>query len=231
VRSGAVCAVIFDLDDTLFPQRAWLAGAFDAVADEACRLGADRARLRRGLDEALEGGSDRGHTIDRGLEIAGETGIDTNVLLKAFRSFVPGRIEPFPGVREAVERLAARVPLALVTDGYVAGQQGKLDATGLAPMFSVVVYSDQGGRGRRKPNPAGMLQALGALGVPAEHVVVVGDRPEKDVAAAHAAAMRAIRVRTGEYASRPDLPGTFASVDSVAAAAELVDPLLEVVRP
>ena len=219
---GPVTAVIFDLDDTLFPQSAWLAGAFDLVADEAERLGCDRRRLRDALDEAVAEGSDRGNTIDRALHAAGERGVDPAVLVRAFHSFVPSRIDPYPGVEAAVRSLAERVPLAIVTDGHPPGQRGKLAAIGLERYFSAVVCSDEMGREARKPNPAGMLLALEMLGRPAEEVAVIGDRPDKDIAAALAAGVRAVRVQTGEHRAQQDLPGTWASVGTVAEAVSIV---------
>lgn len=223
--SGTVTAVILDLDDTLFPQAAYLAGALDAVAAEGGRMGLDVARFRRALDDAVRGGSDKGGTIDRALGAIGRPDLQVTPLLEAFRSFVPVRLEPYPGVRDALVRLAERVPLGLVSDGYVPGQEAKLAATGLGDLFSAVVFSDSFGREARKPAPVGMEEALRLLGEGPADVVVVGDRPEKDVVAATRAGMRAVRVRTGEYAARPDLPGTWASVDTLAEAVSLIEPL------
>ncbi len=226
MNGPAVSAVLFDLDDTLYPQSSFLAGAFDAVAEEAGRLGLERGRFRRALDEALLEGSDKGNTIDRALAAAGAPGADATVLVKVFQDFVPARLDPYPGVRAALAELGRHVPLGLVTDGHVPGQRAKLEATGLGPHFEVVVFSDEIGRRYRKPHPAGVDAALERLGVPPLEAVLVGDRPDKDVAVALRLEMRAVRVRTGEHAASPDLPGTFASVGTVAAAAALLLPLV-----
>ncbi len=91
------------------------------------------------------------------------------------------------------------IKLALVTDGDPPLQAAKLAALGLAGRFAVVVYCDElGGRSARKPATAPFLAALEALGVSASRAVYVGDRPDKDVAGATAAGMRAVRVLTGE---------------------------------
>lgn len=223
--SGTVTAVLFDLDDTLFPQSAYLAGALGAVADAAGLVGIDRARMRQALEEATQAGSDRGDTIDRALEAVGRTEVDIAPLLAAFRAFVPVSLPPYPGTARALRRLAERVPLGLVSDGDVPGQRAKLSATGLEDLFSVVVFSDSFGREARKPSPRGMEEALRLLGRGPAEVVVVGDRPEKDVAAAVRAGIRAVRVRTGEYADLPDIDGTWASVATLPEAVALIEPL------
>ena len=218
--------VILDLDDTLYPQSDYLSGAMDRVAEVAASLGADGSHLRSALDAALCDGSDSGDVIGTALRLAAIEEIDVSVLVEAFRSYVPSRLEPYPGVRETLSKLKERVPLALVSDGDVPGQKAKLEATGLTGLFSVLVFTDAMGRQFRKPDPAGVRRALELLSSPPDRAIVIGDRPDKDVAAAMAAGVRAIRLLTGEYASRPDLPGTFATVASLAEAAELLSPLL-----
>jgi putative hydrolase of the HAD superfamily len=92
----------------------------------------------------------------------------------------------------------------------------------------VVITDALGGRQLRKPHPAGLLAAAGLLGVPADRVLVIGDRPAKDVAVALAVGARAIRIRQGEHAGAPDEPRAEAVVDSFPAAAELALGLLAV---
>lgn len=82
------------------------------------------------------------------------------------------------------------------------------------------MFSDDLGRGCRKPHPAPFRAALTQLGVRPESAAYVGDRPDKDVTGAVAAGLRAVRVTTGEYAGQPG-PGTaWFSTASFAAAAD-----------
>ena len=83
-----------------------------------------------------------------------------------------------------------------------------------------MVLSDELGREHRKPSPVPLLAALTGLGIDAHAAVYVGDRPEEDVAAAEAVGMRAIRVRTGEYARLPDEPRPWATAPDVVTAIE-----------
>ena len=219
-------AVLFDLDDTLFDQRVWLDGAWRSVAAAAqSRHGVDAARLLDALMSVAAEGSDRGHIIDRALARIGRTDVAVAPLVDVFRAYRPSRLSPFPGVAAALSRLWARVPLALVTDGDPGIQRAKLAALGLGHAFAAVVFSDEldGGRAARKPNPAPFLHAASLLGVTPKAVVVVGDRPEKDVDGAHAAGMRAIRVRTGEYRHTEGSETPWHDVPSAVAAATLLE--------
>lgn len=224
--SERVEAVLFDLDDTLFPQESWLAGAWADVARAAAPSGADGTALLAALLRIAAEGSARGGIVDRALLAVGAGHVPVGPLVDAFQAHDPGVLELYPGVASLLPRLRAAVPLGLVSDGDVDIQRGKLKALALEASFDVVVWSDELGRDRRKPSPAPFLRALELLGRPAARVVFVGDRPDKDVAGAQAVGMRAIRVRSGEYALDPDVVTPWASA---ATAAEAIEFLLHLV--
>ncbi|MEA2534445.1 MAG: putative hydrolase of the superfamily [Actinomycetota bacterium] len=218
-------AVLFDLDDTLYDQRAWLAGAWQAVAVAAAAFGVAPAELAAALAEIAAEGSDRGRIIDRALERLGSAGVPVEPLVQAFRSHAPQRLPPYPGVPAALARLRVRCPIGLVTDGDPGIQRAKLRALGLCDAFDVVVLSDELGRQYRKPHPAPFQAALAGLGVDPREALFVGDRPDKDVAGAAAAGMACIRVLTGEYAGVPDTVAPLVSVAGIPAAIAYLKPL------
>jgi FMN phosphatase YigB (HAD superfamily) len=222
----APLGVVVDLDDTLYPQAAYLAGAAAAVGTTATALGLDGAAVHTALTAELAAGSDAGGTIDRALLRAGvpATALPELVppLVTAFTRHAPDRLDAYPGVPAALARLSAAAPLACLTDGNPTIQAAKLAATGLQPLLPVVVVTDAlGGRALRKPQPAGLLAVADRLGVPADRLLVIGDRPGKDVAVAAAVGARAVRIRQGEYASAPDEPRAWAVVTTFAEATEL----------
>lgn len=197
-------AVLLDLDDTCFDQQEFLAGAFDAVARHARELGVDERGIRDALEGVAAAGSDRGGIIDRALRTLGVC-VAVGPLVDAFRSYRPAHLTPYPGVREGLGQMRRLAPVGLVTNGDPAGQRAKLTALGLGSAFDVIVFSDELGRSFRKPHPAPFSKALRLLGADPGRSFFIGDHPERDIAGAQHAGMRAIRVRTGEYASRPDL--------------------------
>lgn len=220
-------AVLVDLDDTIYPQAQFLSGAWAAVAAAGDRFGIPAELLRTRLTQIAGQGSDQGRIIDRALLSLDRDGVQVTgkalpELVATFHSFRPRRLHPYPGVAEALLVLRQRVPVALISDGNVDGQLAKINALGLADAFDAVVLSDSMGRQFRKPRPAPFLRALDLLGVSASAAVMVGDRPDKDIAGAATAGIRAVRVRTGEYSRRRDTTPPWRTADDLPAAVQLL---------
>ena len=102
----------------------------------------------------------------------------------------------FPGVREALERLAAAGhPLAIVTAGRSDRVGAELHQLGLEPLFGAIVYGDD--FPAQKPDPAPFRAALARLGL-ADRVAAsryVGDTPD-DMRMAVAAGARGIGIES-----------------------------------
>jgi putative hydrolase of the HAD superfamily len=196
------------------------------VAAAATAAGLDGGAVHAALTAQLAAGSDAGGTIDRALLAVGVPAEELPSLLPplvaAFTRHEPASLPLYPGVPAALRALADAAPLGCLTDGHPGIQAAKLAATGLRELLPVVVVTDAlGGRGLRKPHPAGLLAVADALGVPADRLLVIGDRPAKDVAVARAVGARAIRVRQGEHAGAPDEPAADAVTATFPQAAEL----------
>lgn len=228
---GGIEAVLFDLDDTLFSQEAWLEGAWRAVAEVVASLWEiDRDAFHDALLRIAADGSAQGAIIDRALAEVGAAEVPVSWRLAMFRAFRPATLEPYPGVRAALAELRELVLVGLVTDGDPDLQRAKLEALDLADAFDAVVFSDELGPSGRKPSPEPFRRAAAALGVDPRHVAFVGDNPDKDVAGALAAGLLPLRVRTGEYAAVPDGLPSWQRAEDAAAAIELLRPRLAVSR-
>jgi putative hydrolase of the HAD superfamily len=214
-------AVLLDLDDTCFDQREFLAGAFSAVARRAGELGVDERGIRDALDNIAAEGSDRGGIIDQALRTLGVL-VPASPLVDAFRAYRPAYLTSYPGVREGLNRMRRLAPVGLVTNGDPPGQRAKLAALGLDDAFDVVVFSDELGRRFRKPHPAPFSEALRLLGADPSRSFFIGDHPERDIAGAHHVGMRAIRVRTGEHAARPDVVTPWRTASDAASALDVL---------
>lgn len=213
-------AVIFDLDDTLYPERSFVLSGFRAVAawlTETQAVADGYAELA-----ALYESGVRGDTFDRWLAGRGLPASLAPQMVQVYRAHRPA-IRPFPGVPDLLARLLPRCRLGLISDGYLAVQQGKLAALGLAGCFDAVVFSDAWGRAAWKPSTRPFEAALAQLDVAAAGAVYVADNASKDFLGARQLGMAAIWLRRpeGEYAHlapptpahAPDL--TIASLDEL----------------
>jgi putative hydrolase of the HAD superfamily len=189
-------AVVFDLDDTLYPERDYVMSGFRAVALWAdVNLGISSDKGRQELRALLERGV-RGDTFDRWLVTHNRfSKARVAQLVWTYREHEP-LIKPYPEVPEVLRSLKSRYLLGLVSDGYLEVQRRKLEALRLAPWFDAIVFSDEWGRKAWKPSTQpfeAILQRLGNL--PGRDVVYVGDNPAKDFLAARRAGLAAVQVR------------------------------------
>ena len=98
------------------------------------------------------------------------------------------RGDRLPGCRPTLNALRRRYRLGVVTNGIDRVQRARLAASGLAPLFEVIVTSQ--GCGYAKPDPRILHVALEAMHTAARHAVYVGEDPVTDGAAARAAGVR-----------------------------------------
>lgn len=116
--------------------------------------------------------------------------------------------DPVPGIGEAIETLAARYPLAVVSDAiHSPGRclRTWLERHSLLRHFRAFAFSDE--VGRSKPHPDMFHRAAAGLDVNLNEMLHVGDREHNDVRGPHALGMKAIlftatrdRDRTGSTA-------------------------------
>lgn len=195
-------AVVFDLDDTLYPERDYVSSGFWAVAvwaEKHLRIPAGQGYAE--LMNLFESGV-RGDTFDRWLAVH-QLVQDSLVprFVQVYREHRPV-LTPFPAVKPMLTTLRQRCRLGVVSDGYLAVQQRKLAALNLHHFFDAIVFSDEGGRKCWKPSIWPFQVVLQRLNAQASCVVYVADNPVKDFLGARQVGMSTVRVRRpgGEYA-------------------------------
>jgi putative hydrolase of the HAD superfamily len=216
---GDARAVVFDLDDTLYPLEQFVLSGFRAVAAAVAADGTiDRAAALAILRQA--------HCAQRGRELQA---LVQHLALAADR--VPALVDvirthapeiQLPELSLAVLRaLRPAWRLGVVTNGRPDIQARKVQALGLTRQVDAVVYADAlvpGG----KPAPAPFLDACRRLDVQPANTVFVGDDPATDMAGARAVGMRTVCVPPG--GNQGSVAGTadavVASLADVPAAAE-----------
>ena len=197
-------AAIFDLDDTLYPERSYVLSGFHAVAKWVeCTLAIPAEKTARELETLYVQGV-RGHTFGLWLE---QQGVDRQrdelirQMVVVYREHEP-ILTPFDGIPELLSDVGRRCKLGLITDGFLAVQQRKWESLHFNGVFHAVVFSDIFGRQHWKPSHVPFEAALRTLQVAPEAALYVGDNPAKDFLGARQLGMKTIRFRSsgGEHA-------------------------------
>ena len=226
--SASGLTLVFDLDDTLYPERDYvrsgLAAAARAFGDAVPEVG-EGPFLARAI--SLFGAGARGRIFDQALAEVGQPASAELVarLVEAYRDHEPTSLALFEDARAALARWGARGPLGLVTDGYLTVQRAKVRSLGIERLFGAVCYTDAlGGRDAWKPSPRGFVDVMSRLGRPASRYVYVADNPNKDFQAPRALGWRTVRVRRegGEHAC-VEAPDANAAPDVEVASLDALD--------
>lgn len=217
---GAIQALTFDLDDTLWPIQPVIEHAEHTLQrwlEMHCpRVAArwDLASIRQLREQiaaaqpAIEHdfSAQRMATLDHMLLRCGYSKLDVQ---RAFDVFFDARhqVDLYPEVQSTLGTLSEHYPLAAITNGNAIPER-----VGLG-MFSFCFHARQ--YAFPKPHPCLFDAARQHLGSQAERTVHIGDHPVQDVEAARAAGFQAIWVNRAGIAWPEDTPPP-ATVQSLA---------------
>ena len=203
-------AVVFDLDDTLYDcLRQCVAPAHREAAKAMVEAG-----LKATPDEVLEArlALSGVHALDLDDAVAA-TFRSVNPLRvaeagrRAFYERDPGPLEPYPFARDVVAKTRSVAKAVLLSTGHPATQRKKIEALGLASAFDEILLDDVFDVSMKPSKEDALSTWLSRSGFAPGEVLVVGDRPDSEIAAALRLGMRALRIRGGELASRATPPG------------------------
>lgn len=203
---------IFDLDDTLYPERSYVESGFRAVAswgEKQFRWPAsDSFKCMRELLVSYG----RGRVFDLWFEQKGErpTRSLVRAALRIYRHHNPDIALP-ESHRALLESLGKRGQLYLVTDGHKIVQSKKVNALGLASLFTGIYITHRYGRTAAKPSARCFDLIRKRENVSWGDIVYVGDNPAKDFITINKLGGTTIRVLTGNHANDPACPGFDAS--------------------
>jgi putative hydrolase of the HAD superfamily len=199
--------VAFDLDDTLYPERAFVVSGFRVVSDHLLAVGMVDHPLAGDLLAAFDAGV-RGRTFNYVLEGCGVEVGETLVrkLVEIYRSHrLPSgarrpEIALYADADQTLTDLrAAGLKTALVSDGPLIAQQAKIEALGLAERLDALILTDAWGPRFWKPHPRAFRELADRFGARPEECLYVADNPAKDFAGPATAGWRpCVRVRRGD---------------------------------
>jgi putative hydrolase of the HAD superfamily len=187
-------AVVLDIDDTVYLERDYVRSGFAAAGDWAReQLGVS------GLGErawsAFVAGR-RGDIFDEALVACGVV-VDPEVvdaLVSVYRTHEPS-IALLPDARTCLGDLAARVPIAVITDGPLASQQAKARVLCLGHWADPMLFTDGLGPEWGKPDTRSFAMVQERLGVDPGACAYVADNPVKDFAGPKGLGWTTVRVR------------------------------------
>ena len=183
-RDG-IALVGFDADDTLWRSQDYFDEAqaqFERIISRYVDL-ADVGRRLYGYEArniAFFGYGVKGMAlsmVEAAVEITDERIAATDIkrIVALAKELLRHPVELLDGVREAVEAVAARHPVVLITKGDLFHQEAKVRQSGLADLFRrIEIVSEK--------DPGTYARLLEEFGVPARHFLMVGNSLRSDIA-------------------------------------------------
>lgn len=186
--------LVFDLDDTLYPERSFALGGFRAAGQWV----QDRWGVS-GVSEHMAAMLEAGHlgglfkaTLEHFVPKADEALL--REFIDVYRCHTP-ELALYPDGQVALDYAASLGPVGLITDGTDWVQARKVQALELeATMHSIVYTFALGGRDFHKPHPRAFEVTQERLAVDHEQLVYVGDNPTKDFLAPNRLGWKTIQV-------------------------------------
>jgi putative hydrolase of the HAD superfamily len=188
-------AVLFDLDNTLYPEIEFVKSGFRAVARYlSSRYHFHEDFLLTHMLSVLQKDG-RGKVFDSLLH---ELGIyqeeRVKLLVYLYRSHKPN-IGPYKDCVPTFQHLRHRgMRLGVLTDGIASVQRNKIAALGLEDVLDAIVCTDELGSEYWKPSVVPYKLALELLGVSPSNAAYVGDDPSKDFLGPNSMGMLTIQV-------------------------------------
>ena len=192
----AALRLVFDLDDTLYPERDFALGGFRAAATFAERAFGAAPGLEQRMADLLDSGHLGGlFKIALGAVKPDFSAADLQSVMDAYRDHQP-RLTLFPDAQQALHRYGRTGTLGLITDGTAEIQRAKIAALAIADRFAEIICTDAlGGRAFFKPHAKAFAMMATALGRSGDRFVYVGDNPAKDFVAPNAMGWTTIMIR------------------------------------
>lgn len=209
IRITGLRAVVFDLDDTLYPEQAYAFSGFAAVGEWL------RSRVSCEFDptermKALFLAGERGHIFDRLLTEIRHADAKTLVpeMIECYRMHAP-RIELHADARAAIPAWRGRFRLGLISDGTLAMQQAKVAALGLTRLLDEVILTGQWEPAYGKPHTRAFELMETRLRLHGQALVYIADNCGKDFIAPRQLGWRTVCVRrpAGIYRDVQPPPG------------------------
>lgn len=197
----AISGIVFDLDDTLYPEIAFVHSGFRAVAEQvALSMGNAAAHYDWLLRRHATG--PRGRLFDdllTSLNLPADPG-RVEQLVRLYRTHSP-TIELHDDAARALQRCMRRGNVGIVSDGPWEMQRNKVRALPLPPGIEPIILTDQWGREFWKPHKRAFESVMSQWKADGSTLAYVADNPAKDFVAPNALGWTTVQIvrPQGEY--------------------------------
>ncbi|MDI4650321.1 HAD family hydrolase [Cohnella hashimotonis] len=198
-------AIIFDLDDTLIPERQYIESGYKYIANIiSFKLGKNSFELYHLLIELFEENSQKVfNRLFEKLEVTYSQEEIDNLVIE-YRNHMPC-IDFFEDVIPCIKLIKSKhIKLGIITDGFTRAQHQKLNVTKADEIFDEIIVTDDLGREYWKPHPRAFEIMKERLNVEFEEMIYVGDNPEKDFYIRKIYPIQTIRINRGGHYSLKD---------------------------
>src|SRR3954452_7759028 len=210
----AVVALVFDLDNVLIDSEELWAEAREAITRENGGGWGDTAQQEMMGMSSTEWSS----WLHDELGVQLEPGEISRAVVERLESVYRDHLRLMPGAAEAVERMAAELPLGVASSANRPLIELALELSGLREHFRAIVSSEEVAHG--KPAPDVYLEAASRLSVDATASAAVEDATN-GLLSAHAAGMTVIAVPDRRY---PPSDEALGAADAVLGALDELTP-------
>jgi putative hydrolase of the HAD superfamily len=221
-------AIVFDLDDTLYPYRMFVRSGLRTVAERLAKEAAiGKQEMSRHIAEVLA-------TSERGQELqalCARLALEPSLmpaLVDMVRAHAPSIRLPRES-RHVLMLVRRSWRVGILTNGTPAVQRRKIAALGVEALVDEIVVAEEIGAGAAKPSRRAFDTVLARLGGRAGETVFVGDDLKVDIRGALAAGLKAIHldraIRRGQRRCKSNDCGIHAArIGDVPAMAEQLVP-------
>ncbi|KOY83875.1 HAD family hydrolase [Lysinibacillus macroides] len=176
-------AIIFDMDDTLYPEHEYVFSGFKAVNDY---LQENKTYDFYKIATKIFKTGYRGRIFNQVLDYLNISYSEDDILnlINVYRNHTPS-ISLFPDALQVLESLQNKLPLGLISDGYLEAQQMKVRALRLTKYIEKIVLTDEIGREAWKPSPIPYQIVSEYFNVKPNELIYIGDNASKDFVTAN----------------------------------------------
>lgn len=189
----ALKTIIFDLDDTIYPEYEFVFNGYRAVdVFVKERFGVS---IFNQLQERFLGG-ERGDLFTptlASLRISVDENFVRNEIVPAYRFHSP-KINPYPSFLKSLT-FFRQYKLGLITDGISKVQRNKIESLGIQDLFQSIVVSSEISPECCKPSPLPYQKVIESVGCSPEETVYIADNPLKDFTYPLSCGMRTFLLR------------------------------------